>query len=343
MNVFRSDQFPLILMVILTLAGLIVFWSIMDMVLLGASLAIVLLPLHHWITKRTGFMVSGTMITLLVLLSFSALGYFTLVFFSSNSSTLTTLFSTIGNWVNNPATNPMAYGIPLGKTSITALLNEGNSLFVDYQKTILAYLPVIVFKAFTFFATLFVLIIHGEEIKRRIMTRLHPDVKEYVNRLSDVTVDVLYAIYIVQVAIAVLTFFIALPVFYLLGYGDILFYSFFAAFCELIPVLGSSVVFVLIGAYSLALGDKTGLLITFFLGYVGVSLLPEVYIRPVLVGRRVKIHPVIMFIGIIGGLLTMGLAGFVLGPVIIVLLITTYRMYVRDRKDRTPSFSGSGD
>jgi predicted PurR-regulated permease PerM len=41
-----------------------------------------------------------------------------------------------------------------------------------------------------------------------------------------------------------------------------------------------------------------------------------------------------MFIGIIGGLLTMGLAGFVLGPVIIVLLITTYRMYVKDKKDR---------
>jgi predicted PurR-regulated permease PerM len=335
MNVFRSDQFPLILMVLLTIAGIVVFWSIMDMVLLGASLAIVLLPLHHWITKRTGFMVSGTIITLIVLLSCSALGYLTLVFFSTNSSTLTTIFSTIGNWVNDPVTNPMAYGIPLGKTSITALLNEGNALFVDYQKTILNYLPVIVFKAFTFFATLFVLIIHGEELKRRIMIRLHPDVKEYVTRLSEATVDVLYAIYIVQIAIAVLTFFIALPVFYLLGYGNVLFYSFFAAFCELIPVLGSSLVFVIVGAYSLALGDKTGLLIMFFLGYIGVSLLPEVYIRPVLVGRRVKINPVIMFIGIIGGLLTMGLAGFVLGPVIIVLTITTYRMYVKDKKNRT--------
>jgi predicted PurR-regulated permease PerM len=52
----------------------------------------------------------------------------------------------------------------------------------------------------------------------------------------------------------------------------------------------------------------------------------------VLVGRRVKIHPVIMFIGIVGGLLTMGLAGFVLGPLIIVLIITSYRMYTEERK-----------
>jgi predicted PurR-regulated permease PerM len=48
----------------------------------------------------------------------------------------------------------------------------------------------------------------------------------------------------------------------------------------------------------------------------------------------VKIHPVIMFIGIISGILTLGIAGFVLGPLIIVLLITTYRLSVQDKKDR---------
>lgn len=335
MNVFRSDQFPFILMVILTLAGIIVLWSIMDMVLLGASLAIVLMPLHHWLTRHSRPLVSSVLVTLIVLCACSALAYLTLLFFSSNAPTLNMVFGTIEVWVNNPSTNPMAYGVPLSKASLTSLLNEGNSLFVDYQKTILTHLPVIVFKTFTFFFTLFILLLHGEEMKNRIMERLPPVMSEYVTRLTEVTVDTLYAIYVVQIAIAVLTFFIALPVFWLLGYGDILFYSFFAAFCELVPILGSSLVFVIIGTYSLALGDTRGLLIMFFLGYIVVSLIPEVYIRPVLVGRRVKIHPVIMFIGIIGGLLTMGLAGFVLGPVVIVLLITTYRMYVKDRKDRT--------
>jgi predicted PurR-regulated permease PerM len=82
-------------------------------------------------------------------------------------------------------------------------------------------------------------------------------------------------------------------------------------------------------------------LILFFLGYLIVSCVPEFYVRPVLVGRRVKIHPVIMFIGIVGGTLTMGLAGFVLGPVIIVLLITSYRMYVQEKKERAGPGSSS--
>ena len=166
------------------------------------------------------------------------------------------------------------------------------------------------------------------------MSRMPPVICEWVTKLSAVTVDTLYAIYVVQIAIAVLTFFIALPVFYLLGYGNILFFSFLAAFCELIPILGSSSAFVLVGAYALYLGDTRGVFIIFFFGYLIVSCVPEIYIRPVLVGRRVKINAIIMFIGIIGGLLTMGLAGFVLGPVMIVLLINSFRIYSSERKER---------
>ena len=48
-----------------------------------------------------------------------------------------------------------------------------------------------------------------------------------------------------------------------------------------------------------------------------------------------------MFIGIIGGILTMGLAGFVLGPVMIVLLITSFRIFASDRKERKEAMAAS--
>ena len=49
-------------------------------------------------------------------------------------------------------------------------------------------------------------------------------------------------------------------------------------------------------------------------------------------GRRVKLHPLIMIVGFFGGIITMGTAGFVLGPVIIVLLFTGYRILIEDKK-----------
>jgi predicted PurR-regulated permease PerM len=334
MYMFRNDQFPFILMVILSVAAIILFWSIMDMVLLGASLAIVLIPLHHRLSQHTRPLFSAILVTTGIICACGVVIWFTLTIFSSNAPTLAGMFTTIGTWINSSSTTPVAFGVPLNKASLVSLLNKGNAFFVDYQDTLISNLTLIAFKAFIFFATLVVLLLKGEELKKRIMDRMPVSLSFFVNRLTDVTVDTLYAIYVVQVAIAVLTFFIAIPVFYLLGYGNILFYSFFAAFCELVPVLGSSVAFLLIGAYALARGDLPGVLIMFFLGYIVVSCMPEIFIRPVLVGRRVKINPVIMFVGIIGGLLTMGLAGFVLGPVLVVLLITSYRMYIQDRRDR---------
>jgi predicted PurR-regulated permease PerM len=306
----------------------------MDMVLLGASIAVVFLPLHHRILKYTRPRISAAIVTLTVLIALALAVLTTLFILTSNASTLKELFGSIGIWLNNPATNPMDFGIPVTKATLSAMLDQGTALFVDYQKTLISNLYLILFKMLVLFVSLFSLLRWGEELEMKLTRHVPEILTGYIRKLSEVTVDTLYAIYIVQIAIAILTFFIALPVFYLLGYGNIIFYSFLAAFCELIPILGSSVAFILIGTYALALDDTRGVFILFFLGYLIVSCVPEIYVRPVLVGRRVKIHPLIMFIGILSGILTMGLAGFVLGPVIIVLIITSYRMYVQERKDR---------
>jgi predicted PurR-regulated permease PerM len=330
----NTELFPIVIIGIITVVAFIVFWSVMDMVLLGASLAIVLMPLHHRLSARVKPHFSAAIITGGVLVASAGAGYITLTILMANAASLKSMFSIIGTWLNDPATNPITYGVPLSKTTLSSMLLKGNDIFVDYQKTLIANLSLILFKIFVFFFSLSALIFHGDWLKDRFMSHVPPVICAWVTRLSAVTVDTLYAIYVVQVAIAVLTFFIAVPVFYLLGYGNVLFYSFLAAFCELIPVLGSSATFILIGTYALALGDTRGVFILFFFGYLIVSCVPEIWIRPVLVGRRVKINPVIMFIGIIGGILTMGLAGFVLGPVIIVLLITSFRMYASDWKER---------
>ena len=330
----RKDQFPFILFLVLLVVAFVAFWSIMDMVFLAASLAVVLIPFHHRFSRYTKPWISAALMTLAVLGILCATVLITLAIFSSNAAALIRMFTAIGVWLNDPLTNPIAYGIPLSKESLTGLLNEGTALFVDYEKTLIAYLPIIAFKMFVFFFTLFMLFLRGEYLKTRILGHVPPSLKKYMDRLSHVTGDTLYAIYVVQVAVAALTFFMAIPVFYLLGYGDIIFYSFFAAFCELIPIIGSSTAFILVGAYALAINDTWGIMIVFLLGYLIVSCLPELYVRPVLIGRRVKIHPVIMFVGIVGGLFTMGLAGFVLGPLLIVLVINSYRMYTEERKQR---------
>jgi predicted PurR-regulated permease PerM len=336
------DLFPIALIGVITLLAFIVFWDVADMVLLGASLAVVLMPLHRRITARSGPFLSAALITLLTFGACAGTALVTVRIVSANAGSLAGIFATVGTWLSDPATSPLSFGVPFGKTTLSGLLSTGTAFFLNYEQTVMDNLTLYLFRIFVFFFSLGAFVFHGEWLKSHFMSRMPPAVAEWVERLSAVTADTLYAVWVVQVAISVLTFFLALPVFWLLGYGNVLFYSFLTAFCELIPVLGASATFLLIGAYALALGDTRGVFIIFILGYLVVACLPEITVRPVLVGRRVKISAVVMFIGIIGGILTMGLAGFVLGPVMIVLLITSYRFYADGRKVRNRAGAGPG-
>jgi len=307
----------------LALACLILFWPMLDMIILGASLAVVLLPFHHRVSRHIRPLFSVVIITVSVFAGFIAVGYGIISVLRAE---------TIENWLVNPETSLQAFGLSLNKEILALWLTKGSHLFISYWTTLTYNIPFFAFKILAFFLTFSILLLVGEELKQRVLAHLPAPAEGYIGHLTPVTVDTLYVIYIVQAVISILTFFISIPVFYLLGYGHIFFYSFLAAFCELIPVLGSSVAFILIGAYAFALGDVRGVLILFIFGYFVVSALPEIAVRPVLVGRRAKIHPLIMFVGIIGGLLTMGLAGFILGPLIIVLLIDGYQSWRGNRR-----------
>ena len=264
----------------LTVVALVIFWPVLDMVVLGASLAVVLLPLHHRLLRYTRPAISSAVITGCLFLVLAGAAYVALMILRANAGLTDQIFATIGLWLDNPATHPGAFGVTISKDLLMVWLAKGNALFVNYWTTLANNLLLIVVKGLIFFISFFLLLLKGTAIRDRIYRHLPQPVRNYWDQLTPVTVDMLYVIYIVQFAIAALTFFIAIPVFYLLGYGHILFYSFLAAFCEAIPVLGSSVAFIIIGAYALATGDLRGVLIMVILGYVVVSALPEILRAP---------------------------------------------------------------
>jgi predicted PurR-regulated permease PerM len=133
-----------------------------------------------------------------------------------------------------------------------------------------------------------------------------------------------------------LTFLLALPFYWLLGYGHVLSLSVITALCELVPVLGASVPMILLLLYSFALGDLRGFLLVFFVGYLGVALLPELTVRPILMGRRTHLSPVIMFVGFMGGILLLGTSGFLLGPLILAVAVSWWRI----RKEQQAAAKG---
>ena len=333
MKPFRSDLAPLLLMAVIIGGVIFAFWKLLDVVVIAVSLAVVLYPLQQYCNCCVNRYTSAALVTALVLvISFtSVILSYTII--SQNSEVIRGIVDTIQNWVQNPATDPRLYGFPFERLQVAGWFDQAEALFVKYWYTITSDLPTIALKTVLFFSTLYVFLLHGMQIRERIAARIPADLNGYTGPMSGVTVDTLYAIYVVHLGITVLTFVLAVPFFIFLGYGNVLFYSFLCAFCELIPVLGSSVVFLFLAIYALSIGDINSVLLLFFIGYLCVSVFPEVYVRPVLMGRRVKLHPIIMLVGFYGGLITMGMAGFILGPVLIVLLFTGYNILIEKKKD----------
>jgi len=51
------------------------------------------------------------------------------------------------------------------------------------------------------------------------------------------------------------------------------------------------------------------------------------FIKPKIIGDKAKIHPLLIFIGVFGGLYSMGLKGVIIGPVIMGLLVSMIKIY----------------
>ncbi|MDP3176752.1 MAG: AI-2E family transporter, partial [Spirochaetaceae bacterium] len=102
--------------------------------------------------------------------------------------------------------------------------------------------------------------------------------------------------------------------------------AFLTAVASFIPMLGTALVWLPISA-GIALGGDTVQAIAFCaLSAVFVATLDN-FIRPVLLHERLKIHPLLIFFSILGGLQLFGFNGVVLGPLILILFFSAADLY----------------
>jgi predicted PurR-regulated permease PerM len=177
-----------------------------------------------------------------------------------------------------------------------------------------------------FFLSLSMLLYYGDSIWNTAAGTLSPRLLNAISRLSEITENTIYSLIIVQISAAVVSFALAVPFFYFLGYGDILLFSSMIGFAMLVPLIGAQLMILLLALYFFSLGDIRGAVAMLLVGYPLLSGWIDFYYRPVMMRRRVAVHPVVMMIGIFAGVPFMGIVGFILGPVLIALVVTGYKI-----------------
>jgi predicted PurR-regulated permease PerM len=325
------DQYTLYLFVAILTIAAIAFWQIADALVFSVSIAVVAMPLHEKFSRRMNSMLSAALVTLVLFLLFIGVLAFAAILLLENQSYMSELFSSILSWVGTAQSSPLNSMFHINQSQINGLLGIQQTVLNQWTNSILQNIASIGFKIGVFFLTFSLFIYKGKEIYHSVISMLEGKLKHNVEKLAGSAVDTLYAIYIVQLIIVLITFLLAIPFFYFLGYGHVLFFGALAGLLKIVPVLGPSLLMAFLGVYAVSVSDTRGLLLLIFIGYPVVCAFPDLFIRPVLMGRRTCIHPVIMWVGFFVGLYTMGLVGFVLGPLILSLLINGYHIMKEDR------------
>ncbi|MFQ5789802.1 MAG: AI-2E family transporter, partial [Acidobacteriota bacterium] len=160
---------------------------------------------------------------------------------------------------------------------------------------------------------------------------------EIYDRVARTVKGVLYSMVVVPVAQGLL----AMIGFGLFGLPSPLFWGTMLIFAAVIPGLGSPLVWVPAAVYLLLtapLWQGVGLLLY---GTLVISTSDNI-IKPILLRETARIHPLLAFLSILGGILSFGVVGFLIGPVILSLMLSAIRIYQMDVV-RVPAAAGRTD
>lgn len=95
---------------------------------------------------------------------------------------------------------------------------------------------------------------------------------------------------------------------------------------SIVPVVGCTIIWAPAGVIMLLLGDVWQGILILAVGFLLISTVDNL-LRPVLVGRDVEMHPLLIFLSTLGGIALFGFSGFVIGPVVTALLIAVWDMH----------------
>jgi predicted PurR-regulated permease PerM len=316
---FRYDLLTIIILFLILSTVFIVYFPLLAAITLGLTLAIVLQPLNQKFCERFSPARSAALTTVLAVMVIGLTLLLVVNLLLKGGGQILAMMQIINDWLTSLAPHDLISGKQLADT-----LDSIKIAIIRSVHGILNQVPGILFGGFIMVLSVYLFLLKGEVIFRQITDALPVQLNESAGKITDMVTNTMYAIYIVSVEIAILTFVLSLPVYYLLGYPAALQLAIMSGLSMFIPIVGPLVVLAFLVLYNLSTGNINGVLIAIFIIYPLILWLPGSYIRSRLMGKRIGIHPVIMMIGIIGGISVMGMIGLIIGPLFIALLISSY-------------------
>ncbi|MCP9337847.1 AI-2E family transporter [Stutzerimonas xanthomarina] len=173
---------------------------------------------------------------------------------------------------------------------------------------------------------LFFLIRDGRELVAKIRRAL-PLTDNQKRRLFSKFTRVVRATVKGNIVVAITQGFLGGVIFAILGIPGSLLWGVLMAFLSLLPAIGAGLIWTPVAIYFLLQGMIVqGVILTLY-GILVIGLVDNL-LRPILVGKDTKMPDYLVLISTLGGLALFGLNGFVIGPLIAALFMSSWALFI---------------
>lgn len=253
---------------------------------------------------------------------------------------------TIGDFFKNcPEDNPLCGFIsyigdfldePKVKYHLQNTVEKVTSYIIDNVSNLVFSIPKFVLNFFVMVFTMFYLFKDGPMILRNLR-RVLPLKDIYKRHLFEKFGKVTYAIVYGHIVVAIIQGILGGIGFFIFGISSPIIWGIVMAFAALIPFIGTAIVwlpaalFKLFGGISANnTGEIIGGILFVLYGIILISSVDNV-VRPKIIGDKAKVHPVLILVGVLGGLYFLGTVGAVVGPLVLALFVTFIKAYETEK------------
>lgn len=176
-------------------------------------------------------------------------------------------------------------------------------------------------------------------IKKKLSSRMYG----HFSMLRDATKSALGGYFKAQLLLALLAFVVMFSALVIYGQAYAFLIALVLAFIDFLPIVGTAVILVPWGVLTIAAGDI--LKGVFLLILAGAFFLLRRIVEPKIVGSQTGLHPLVALISIYVGMKIFGVWGAILGPIIMMVIISVAKSHIfdnaiKDIKDMFHDISG---
>ncbi|MFT4250217.1 MAG: AI-2E family transporter [Candidatus Woesearchaeota archaeon] len=300
---------------------------ILTYIFFSVIFVIVFKPLYNWLTKQTGMPRLSSFILVMGLILLIVIPSFFVA--SAIVREAPAFYQTAVETINFEQIDEFAARITGEEFSVQEELRKNapaiQDFLIDNVGSMLGQLMIITLGLFVMFFTMFYLFTEGDKVLHELKRTL-PLSEKHQGKLFKQTRDVIYATINGQIILGVIQGVAGAITLLLLGVPYAILWGFVMVVASILPIIGTYAVWIPIAIWLYAIGSTTQAIILLLVGFFIIGQLDNIF-RPYVVSAQADIHPVTVIIGVFGGLLAFGVAGFIIGPLILGLFITILQFY----------------